>query len=51
MGDAATSSILGPYDMAEVRRCTHAGVHVGYSQAALEAARRNVLSELKELEK
>lgn len=50
MGNSSTDSILGPYDMAEIRRCTNIGVHLGHHQAATEAARRNVLAELRELD-
>jgi dienelactone hydrolase len=41
-------SILGPYDMAMLKRCTKTGAHVGYDPAVTERSRRNLLDELKQ---
>jgi dienelactone hydrolase len=41
-------SILGPYDMTMLRRCTKTGAHVGHDPAAAERSRQNLLDELKQ---
>jgi dienelactone hydrolase len=43
-------SILGPYDMKMLRRCTTTGVHVGYDRAVAERSRQNLLIELKQFD-